>query len=163
MTTMKGQSQWSKKALKEICVAVNGRAFKPSDWSEFGRPIIRIENLNNKGAPFNYFPKKVESRYEISKGDILISWSGTPGTSFGIFIWDREDAILNQHIFKIHLKDGVDQNYFFHAYNRILEKMIALYFSVKKKNQYDEFLHKVQQTKMNELWGNKEDEIWENA
>jgi len=27
-----------------------------------------------------------------------------------------------------------------------------------KKNQYDEFLHKIQQAKMKELWDNKEDE-----
>lgn len=49
------------------------------------------------------------------------------------------------------------------TYNEILEKMIVLYLEIKKRNQYDEFLHKVQQTKMKELWGNKEDEAWENA
>ena len=27
-------------------------------------------------------------------------------------------------------------------------------------NQYDEFLHKIQQYKMKELWDNKKDEIW---
>ena len=32
-----------------------------------------------------------------------------------------------------------------------------------KRNQYDEFLHKIQQQKMGELWDNKEDEAWENA
>lgn len=30
------------------------------------------------------------------------------------------------------------------------------------KNQYDKFLHKIQQQKMNELWDNKEDRVWEN-
>lgn len=34
---------------------------------------------------------------------------------------------------------------------------------MKKRNQYDEFLHKIQQPKMKELWENKEDEVWENA
>lgn len=32
---------------------------------------------------------------------------------------------------------------------------------MKMKNQYDEFLYKVQQYKMKELWDNKEDESWE--
>ena len=32
---------------------------------------------------------------------------------------------------------------------------------ISKRNQYDEFLHKIQQPKMKELWDNKEDEIWE--
>lgn len=49
------------------------------------------------------------------------------------------------------------------TYNEILEKMIALYIDTKEKNQYDEFLHKIQQPKMKELWDNKEDEAWENA
>ena len=30
----------------------------------------------------------------------------------------------------------------------------------QKKNSYDEFLHKIQQAKMKELWDNKEDEAW---
>lgn len=28
-------------------------------------------------------------------------------------------------------------------------------------NQYDKFLHKIQQAKMKELWDNEEDEAWE--
>lgn len=49
------------------------------------------------------------------------------------------------------------------TYNDLITKMIEVFKSVKKRNQYDEFLHKIQQTKMKELWGNKKDEAWENA
>jgi predicted CopG family antitoxin len=49
------------------------------------------------------------------------------------------------------------------TYNELLEKLIAIYLGTKRKNQYDEFLHKIQQPKMKELWDNKEDEAWENA
>lgn len=31
----------------------------------------------------------------------------------------------------------------------------------KVKNQYDGFLHKIQQEKMRELWDNEHDEVWE--
>ena len=41
--------------------------------------------------------------------------------------------------------------------------MTSVFINVKEKNQYDEFLHKIQQSKMKEIWDNKEDEIWENA
>jgi len=34
---------------------------------------------------------------------------------------------------------------------------------MKYNNQYDEFLNKIQQEKMKELWDNKVDEKWENA
>ena len=49
------------------------------------------------------------------------------------------------------------------TYNELLKNMITVYKNVKKKNQYDEFLHKIQQAKMKELWDNKDDEAWEHA
>ena len=49
------------------------------------------------------------------------------------------------------------------TYEELIENMANLFSKVKKRNQYDEFLHKIQQSKMKELWDNKEDEAWENA
>lgn len=49
------------------------------------------------------------------------------------------------------------------TYSDLIKTMINVFKNVKKKNQYDEFLHKIQQTKMRELWDNKEDEVWKNA
>ena len=49
------------------------------------------------------------------------------------------------------------------TYNEIIMKAIIVFKKVKSMNQYDEFLHKVQQHKMKELWNNKEDEAWESV
>ena len=49
------------------------------------------------------------------------------------------------------------------TYNELLKRMVQVFKTIKKKNQYDEFLHKIQQAKMKELWDNKEDRAWENA
>lgn len=49
------------------------------------------------------------------------------------------------------------------TYNELLGKMTKVFIAVKEKNQYDEFLHKIQQPKMKELWDNKEDEAWEDV
>jgi rRNA pseudouridine-1189 N-methylase Emg1 (Nep1/Mra1 family) len=49
------------------------------------------------------------------------------------------------------------------TYNELISRMIELFKNVKKRNQYDEFLHKIQQQKMKELWDNKEDEAWNDA
>lgn len=49
------------------------------------------------------------------------------------------------------------------TYNELIEKMIKVFKKTKERNQYDEFLHKIQQPKMKELWDNKEDEAWENV
>ena len=49
------------------------------------------------------------------------------------------------------------------TYNELIEKMTKMFINIKRKNQYDEFLHKIQQEKMKELWDNKEDEAWDNV
>ncbi len=49
------------------------------------------------------------------------------------------------------------------TYDELLDKMSKIFIKLKERNQYDEFLHKIQQPKMKELWDNKEDEAWENA
>mgnify|MGYP001573732989 CR=1 FL=1 len=49
------------------------------------------------------------------------------------------------------------------TYNELIKKMVSIFESMKERNQYDEFLHKIQNEKMMELWDNKEDEDWENA
>jgi hypothetical protein len=49
------------------------------------------------------------------------------------------------------------------AYSELIKDMIHVFKNVKKRNQFDEFLHKIQQAKMKELWDNKADEEWENA
>ncbi len=49
------------------------------------------------------------------------------------------------------------------TYNELISELITFYKNVSINNQYDEFLHKIQQEKMKELWDNKEDEAWENV
>jgi hypothetical protein len=49
------------------------------------------------------------------------------------------------------------------TYNELLKRMAESFIELKKRNQYDEFLHKIQQEKMKELWDNEEDESWENV
>jgi hypothetical protein len=49
------------------------------------------------------------------------------------------------------------------TYNETILDLIKTAKASRKKRQYDEFLHKIQQAKMKELWDNEEDEAWENA
>lgn len=49
------------------------------------------------------------------------------------------------------------------TYNELIFDLIDFYKRVSINNQYDEFLHKIQQSKMKELWNNDEDEVWEDA
>ncbi|MHA6522964.1 restriction endonuclease subunit S [Tessaracoccus sp. G1721] len=94
---------WAWCRTVDLIHTVNGRAFKPTDWSSSGLPIIRIQNLNSVAAPYNHFSGSVDEKHLVEPGDLLISWSGTPGTSFGAFVWSGPTGVLNQHIFKCSL------------------------------------------------------------
>src|SRR5688572_5936188 len=98
-------SMWPSAPIGEFCKLINGHAFKPTDWSDEGMPIVRIQNLNDREKPFNRYNGDVKGKFLVDTGDILLSWSGTPGTSFGCFVWDRGPAILNQHIFRVEVDE----------------------------------------------------------
>lgn len=49
------------------------------------------------------------------------------------------------------------------TYNELLQKMAKTFQAAKQRNQYDAFLHKIQQKKMKELWDNPADEEWGRA
>ena len=97
--------KWKHRPLGQFCKLVNGRAFKAADWSETGLPIIRIQNLNDSTKPFNHWDGGLDRQVYVEKGDLLIAWSGTPGTSFGAHIWRGPEGVLNQHIFRVDLVD----------------------------------------------------------
>lgn len=100
---------WNWARLGDVAIYSNGRAFKPSEWQEEGRPIIRIQNLNNEASKYNYSNEEFEERYKVLKGDLLFAWSA----SLGAYIWKGEEAWLNQHIFKVIPKDNTDKKYLY--------------------------------------------------
>jgi len=109
-------SNWKKVKIGDLCDLYNGKAFKPSDWKNKesgGLPIIRIQNLNNSNLEYNYYTGKIDNQVIINNGDLLFSWSGSRGTSFGPHIWNGEKAILNQHIFKVIHKDDILRKFFY--------------------------------------------------
>jgi len=116
---------WPVKRLAEVCHLVNGRAFKPEEWEEHGLPIIRIQNLNDSSKPFNYTTKDLPERFRVKTGDILFSWSGTPGTSFGCFRWGGAEGWLNQHIFNVRLNGSLDSSFFITHVNLKLGELIS--------------------------------------
>lgn len=109
--------------LGEVGTYINGYAFKPSDWGTRGLPIIRIQNLTNQNTAPNYFDGPYNPKFEVNKGDILIAWSG----SLGIHIWQKNRALLNQHIFRVEFnKCDIDKMYFYYAVKHNIHKMLHL-------------------------------------
>ena len=105
--------------LGDVATYINGYAFKPEDWGNVGLPIIRIQDLTGNSYQTNRYAGEYNKKYEVNAGDILISWSA----SLGVYIWDNERALLNQHIFKVIFDKGpINKNFFVYQVKRILGK-----------------------------------------
>ena len=103
--------------LGDIATYINGYAFKPTDWSTEGLPIIRIQDLTGNSYQANRFEGDYDPKYEVNSGDVLISWSA----SLGVYIWRGEKALLNQHIFKVQFdKEEVNKHFFVYQLECIL-------------------------------------------
>ena len=110
--------EWRPIKMGEIATYINGSAFKPKDWSQEGKPIIRIQNLNDSTAEFNYFKGELDKKYLVQSGDVLISWA----THLEAYIWNGPEAWLNQHIFRVVFdKVEVDKIFFLYAANVALK------------------------------------------
>lgn len=111
------------KKLGELFVFKNGRAFKKEEWCSKGLPIIRIQNLNNEEGSFNYYAGEYSDAILVQNGDLLFSWSGTVGSSFGPHIWQRGKGLLNQHIFAVSFKTEMNKQYAYYALEKITEEI----------------------------------------
>ena len=106
--------------LGEVADFINGFAFKPEDWEETGLPIIRIQNLTDASKPINRTTHKVPDKFRVRKGELLVSWYAT----LGVFTWDRTDeALVNQHIFRVVPSDKIDTSFLRHMLSGALEAM----------------------------------------
>ena len=125
------KESWLYKRLGEVASFINGYAFKPEQWTSSGTPIVRIQNLNNPDAPFNYYDGEVPDKVKIKDGDLLISWSA----SLGAYIWQGGDAFLNQHIFKVEFdKLDIDKIYLKYAVISKLNMMAGLVHGATMKH-----------------------------
>ena len=88
---------WSWARIDDTGQYVNGLAFKAADWQDSGIPIIRIQNLSDPSKEFNYTHGDHPADRMVATGDLLVSWSAT----LDVFVWDRGDGVVNQHIFKV--------------------------------------------------------------
>ena len=100
---------WEVSKLKYLGRYVNGYPFKPDDWGDKGKPIIRIQDLTGSNDSPNYYDGDIGAKYHIKNGDILVSWAAT----LDAFIWNKGDGLRNQHIFKAIPQEEKITSYFF--------------------------------------------------
>ncbi|EPS2041928.1 MULTISPECIES: restriction endonuclease subunit S [Citrobacter] len=115
---------WTLLQVSDICKLQNGNSFKPHEWDTQGIPIIRIQNLNGSDN-YNYFSGVPQDKWLVEPGQLLFSWAGTKGVSFGPFIWNGPKGVLNQHIYKVFANENVHGHWLYLALLHITQKIEA--------------------------------------
>ena len=111
---------WTRPSMNDIADYLNGYAFKPDDWNDKGKPIIKIKEMNEgitTSTPRND-GSTIPEKYNVAAGDILFSWSAT----LTAMIWDSEDGLLNQHLFKVTPNKGICREYVLQSILKTLDE-----------------------------------------
>lgn len=85
---------------------VNGYPYKPEQLGDDGTPVVRIRQMLDRSADVQLAHPPSNAVW-IDSGDLLFSWSGT----LAVRIWDLGPALLNQHLFRVDPKPGVDRRW----------------------------------------------------
>lgn len=94
------KEDWKSKPLSSIANFLNGLAcqkFPPKNDME-RLPVLKIKELSS-GITENsdWATTDVKPEYIVKNGDIIFAWSA----SLMVKIWDGQNCILNQHLFKV--------------------------------------------------------------
>ncbi len=106
------KEDWEERPLSSIANFLNGLAcqkFPPKD-SINRLPVLKIKDLTS-GISENsdWATTDVKPEYIIRNGDVIFAWSA----SLMVKIWNGEDCILNQHLFKVTSEEFPKWFYYF--------------------------------------------------
>ncbi len=97
---MEDNSSWKRKPLSAIAEYLNGlpcQKYAPQNLID-RLPVLKIRELNSGiSEDSDWATSTVPNEYIIHEGDVIFSWSG----SLMVKIWNGEDCVLNQHLFKV--------------------------------------------------------------
>ena len=140
---------WASMAMNGIAEYINGYAFKPSDWGTKGKPIIKIKEMGSgitADTPRNS-GESIPTKYIVTAGDILFSWSAT----LSAMIWDEEDGLLNQHLFKVIPHNGISREFILQSILKALDEFSNLTTGSTMKH--------IQRGKLKEVFVNVPDNV----
>ena len=94
------KEHWNEMPLTKIANFTNGLACQkyPPKNDIDKLPVLKIRELaNGISSDSDYATTEVANEYMVHAGDVIFAWSA----SLMVKIWDGEDCILNQHLFKV--------------------------------------------------------------
>ncbi|WP_090717613.1 restriction endonuclease subunit S [Bathymodiolus azoricus thioautotrophic gill symbiont] len=111
---------WVEKPLSSVANFLNGLAcqkFPPkNEVDKF--PVLKIKQLRNGFSDeCDWCTTEVKAEYIIENGDVIFSWSA----SLMVKIWDGDQCILNQHLFKVTSDDFPKWYYYLWSKHHLAE------------------------------------------
>ncbi|MFI1098950.1 restriction endonuclease subunit S [Streptomyces melanogenes] len=93
---------WERVKCGDIVEIVNGFPFRSSGFNvdRRGTPVIRIRDLLS-GATSTFFDGDFDPVFMVSRGDLLVGMDG----DFRVARWKGEEALLNQRVCKLVVRD----------------------------------------------------------
>lgn len=106
------KEDWEERPLSSIANFLNGLAcqkYPPKD-SINRLPVLKIKDLTS-GISENsdWATTEIKPEYIVRNGDVIFAWSA----SLMVKIWNGEDCILNQHLFKVTSEEFPKWFYYF--------------------------------------------------
>ena len=124
--------QGERVSVYQLATWKNGLPFRKIDFSDKGKPIIKIAELNGGiTASTSYTEHEYSKDFFLTKGDLVFSWSGNPDTSIDVYRYSLPDGWLNQHIFKV----TANRNFVSTDYLYYILKFLKPNFSMIAKNK----------------------------
>jgi type I restriction enzyme S subunit len=119
--------EWERMPLLSMARWVNGLAFRDFQFSDTGKPVIKIAEIKAGITGQTKFTNQTfDDSVFVTNGDMLFSWSGQPETSIDVFWWRGREGWLNQHIFKVTPIEDLDPVFFFYVLRYLKPNFIGI-------------------------------------
>ena len=109
-----------RKKLTDMCTIQYGYAFDSKEFTDNSNfpQLVRIRDVK-RGYSETFFRGKYSLEYIIHTGDLLIGMDG----EFNIARWRSGDALLNQRVCKVTVKEDIDEEYLRFSLSRALKQI----------------------------------------
>ncbi|MDT7522059.1 restriction endonuclease subunit S [Rhodoferax sp. TBRC 17198] len=121
---------WSAATLSTVATFQNGYAFKGSDWTEVGHPVVKIGNVKPLHIDFDgcsfVSPQTVAGleRFKLGAGDLLVGMTGYVGET-GLVPQNDTASYLNQRVGRISTNNGLQDLGF--VFSAVRQKEFKIY------------------------------------
>ncbi|EDP6879965.1 TPA: restriction endonuclease subunit S [Campylobacter lari] len=120
---------WQEKPLKDVCMILNGYAFKSKEYSQNGTKIVRTTNfkngfIDNKDVIYIDNLENQYDKYLLRKNDFLLVMVGASLGNYVVVTSNVLPALQNQNMWNFRALEGVSQHYLNYALRDIIKESV---------------------------------------